>query len=113
MLARNAGGTSGPSNEVSLTVAGQPAPGTPTLHPAIVTGSTVMLSWSAGPGATPTGYTLTASTTPVGAPIVTLPLTATSASFANVPSGTYYLRLSATNPSGTSPPSVALTLVVP
>jgi hypothetical protein len=33
--------------------------------------------------------------------------------FANVPPGTYYLRLTATNAAGTSGPSAVVTLVVP
>jgi predicted phage tail protein len=113
VVAQNAGGTSAPSNEVVFTVAGTAPPGAPTLHTPTVTGSTVNLSWTAGSGATPTGYTLAASVTPDGAPIVTVPLTGTAASFAGVPSGTYYLRLTASNAAGTSPPSAQVTLTVP
>lgn len=111
--AQNAGGTSPASNEVSLTVAGATAPGVPTLHAPIVSGSTVSLSWTPGSGDPPTSYTLVASDAPGGAPIVTVPLTGTSVSFAGVPSGTYYLRLTATNGAGTSAPSGEVTLVVP
>ncbi len=106
-------GASGPSNEVVVTVAGASAPGVPVLQPPTVNGSTVTLTWSAGSGGPPTGYTLTASTTPGGAPIVTAPLSGTSASFNNVTSGTYYLRLTASNAAGTSSPSAPVTLTVP
>lgn len=111
--ARNASSVSGASNVVAVTVAGQSPPGAPALNTPVVSGSTVSLSWTPGSGGTPTSYLLAASASPGGAPIVTVPLTGTSASFANVPSGTYYLRLTATNGAGTSPPSTALTLVVP
>lgn len=112
LVAQNAGGTSGPSNEVTLTVAGASAPGAPTLS-ASATGSTVNVSWTAGSGGAPTSYTLNAAVTPGGAPVATVPLGGTSASFANVPSGTYYLRLTASNGAGTSPASNQVTVTVP
>jgi hypothetical protein len=58
-------------------------------------------------------YTLTASVTPGGAAIATVPLTGTTVAFAGVPSGTYYLHLTASNAAGTSAPSNQVTLVVP
>lgn len=111
--AQNAGGTSPASNEVSVTVAGAAPPGVPTLNQPTVNGSTVTLTWTPGGGGSPTSYTLTASATPGGASIVTVPLTSTSASFANVPSGIYYLRLSASNAVGTSAATPEVALVVP
>lgn len=111
--AQNSGGTSPPSNEVSITVAGATPPGAPTLNAPTVSGSTVSLSWTAGAGGAPTGYTLLASATPGGAPIVTVPLSGASVSFSGVPSGTYYLRLTASNAAGTSTPSAEVALVVP
>jgi hypothetical protein len=110
---RNACGSSGPSNETTVTIAAAPAPGAPTLNTPVVSGNTVMLSWSAGSGSAPTGYTLTASVTPGGAPIATVSLSGASASFPGVPSGTYYLRLTASNAAGMSPPSAQVTLNVP
>lgn len=112
LVAQNAGGTSGPSNEVTLTVAGASAPGAPTLS-ASATGSTVNVSWTAGSGGAPTSYTLSAAVTPGGAPVATVPLGGTSVSFANVPSGTYYLRLTASNAAGTSPASNQVAVTVP
>jgi hypothetical protein len=112
VLAQNASGFGAASNEVMVTVAGATPPGVPTLHLPVVTGSTVALSWSAGAGEPPTHFTLTASVSPGGAPIVTVPLIGTATSFAGVPSGTYYLQLTASNAAGTSPPA-QVTLTVP
>lgn len=112
LVAQNAGGTSGPSNEVTVTVAGPSAPGAPTLS-ASASGRTVTLSWTPGAGGAPTGYTLSAAVTPSGAPVATAPLSGTRVAFANVPSGTYYLRLTASNGAGTSPPSNQVAVTVP
>jgi hypothetical protein len=79
----------------------------------VVTGSTVVLSWTTGSGGTPTSYTLTAAATPTGSPIATVTLTGLGASFTNVPPGTYYLRLTASNAAGTSAPSSQVTVTVP
>ena len=101
------------SNVVTITVAASGAPGAPSLNAPIVSGNTVTLSWNPGSGDTPTEYILTARTSPGGAPLVTVPLTGTSTSFGAVSSGTYYLRLTATNAAGMSPPSTDVTVVVP
>ena len=111
--ARNGLSASSASNVVTVTVAGQPPPGVPTLNTPVVSGSTVTLSWTAGSGGSPTGYTMTASISPGGAPIAVAPLTGSSASFADVPSGTYYVRLTASNGAGTSAPSAEVVVVVP
>jgi hypothetical protein len=112
LVAQNAGGTSAPSNEVTLTVAGLTAPGAPTLS-ASVSGRTVSVSWTPGSGGAPTGYTLSAAVSPAGAAIATVPVGGTGVSFPNVPSGTYYLRLTASNGAGTSPASNQVTVTVP
>ena len=113
LVAQNSGGMSAASNEIAVTVAGATVPSAPTLQAPIVSGSTVQLSWAPGSGGAPASYTLFAATTPGGAPIATLPLTGTGITIPNVPSGTYYLRLTATNAAGTSLPSAERTLVVP
>ncbi len=114
VFARNAGGSSAnSSNEVTLTVAGAAAPAAPVLNTPMVSGGMVSLSWSAGGGGAPTGYTLFASVTPGGAPVATVPLSGTSVSFTGVASGTYYLRMTASNAAGTSALSNQVTLVVP
>lgn len=112
MLAQNAGGVSGASNEVSLTVAGPAAPGAPTLNAPSATGNTLSLSWSPGSGGAPTSYLLTALT-PGGAVLVTVPLTGTAVTFPGVPDGTYVLRLVAVNSLGTSPASNDVTVTLP
>ncbi len=112
LVAQNAGGTSAPSNEVTLTVVGLTAPGAPTLS-ASVSGRTVNVSWTPGGGGAPAGYTLSAAVSPAGAPVATVPLSGTGVSFPNVPSGTYYLRLTASNGAGTSPVSNQVTVTVP
>lgn len=112
VVAQNAGGPSAPSNEVTVVVAGATPPGAPTLA-ATVAGSTVTVSWSPGSGGTPAIYTLSAAGSPGGAPIATVPLSGTGAVFTGVPSGTYYLRLTATNAAGTSPPSNEVVVSVP
>ena len=112
VVAQNASGTSAASNEVTLTIAGATAPGAPTLT-ASATGSTVNVSWTPGSGGAPASYTLSAAVTPGGTPIVSVPLGGTSVAFAGVPSGTYYLRLTASNAAGTSPLSNQVTVTVP
>ena len=112
LVAQNAGGTSAPSNEVTLTVAGLTAPGAPTLS-ASVSGRTVSVSWTPGSGGAPAGYTLSAAVSPGGAPVATVPLGGTGVAFPNVPSGTYYLRLTASNGAGTSPASNQVAVTVP
>ena len=107
------GGAGNASNEVIVTVAGATVPGAPALNPPVVTGSTVTVSWTAGGGGTASGYTLTAASTPDGAPIATVPLTGTSASFANVPSGTDYFAAHRVECCGTSAPSPQVTVTVP
>lgn len=113
LLAQNAGGTSGASNEVTLSVAGALAPGAPTLNAPTVSGTTVGLSWSAGGGGAPTSYVIAAASSPGGAPFTTATFGGTSISIPGVPRGTYFLRLVAVNAAGTSAASNEITLVVP
>ena len=44
---------------------------------------------------------------------MTVPLTGTTVSFPGAPSGIYYLRLTAADAAGPSPPSAQVTLTVP
>lgn len=112
VVARNAGGISTDSTEVSLTVGGG-VPGAPTLNAPVVTaGPTVSLSWAPGAGGAPTSYTLNVSSA-TGVPLLSVPLSGTSAAFPGAPSGTYLLTLVAQNASGASAPSSQVTLVVP
>ncbi|MCC7126713.1 MAG: serine hydrolase [Acidobacteria bacterium] len=111
LVAQNAGGTSAPSNEVTVVVAPLAPPGAPSLT-AMAAGTTVNVSWAPGGGGTPAGYTLVAAASPGGAPIATIPVGGNGAQFQGVPRGTYYLRLTATNAAGTSAPSNEVTVVV-
>lgn len=114
LVAFNAGGVSPASNEVALTVAAPSAPAAPTLHPPVVSGSTVSFSWTPGAGGgAPTSYLLTASVTPGGTAIATLPLSGSSVSVPGVPRGTYYVRVSGVNSVGVGLPSSTVTVVVP
>jgi len=111
LVAQNSGGTGAASNEAVLTVAGPAAPGAPTLTYS-GSGNTLDLAWVPGDGGAPTSYVLTALTTG-GAPIASVPLSGTSVSFANVPNGTYVLRLVAVNAVGASPASAPVTATLP
>ena len=115
VFARNAAGNSALStNQVQITVGGAAPPGRADAEHAHRVGNNVGLSWAPGAGGTPTSYTLGRRAQSGGAPIVTVPgLTGTAIAFARVPSGTYFLRLVATNALGSSPPSNEVTLVVP
>jgi hypothetical protein len=112
VVAQNAGGTSAPTNEAVLTVAGPAAPGAPTMNTPTGSGSTLNLSWTPGGGGAPTSYVLTALTTG-GAVIASVPLSATAAAFANVPNGTYVLQVVAVNAVGASPASNQVTVTLP
>lgn len=112
VASQNAGGTSAPSNEAVLTIAGPVAPGAPTLNQPTGTGNTLNLSWTPGGGGAPTSYVLTALTTG-GVVLGSLPLTGTSVSFPGVPNGTYVLQVAAVNGVGTSPASNQVTVTLP
>lgn len=94
------GGNSGASNEVPVVVSNAcGAPATPSVT-ATSTGNTVNIAWSAVAGAV--GYQLTASMSPGGAPVAaqTFGGGQTAASYPGVPSGTYYIRITAANACG-------------
>lgn len=112
VVAQNAGGTSAPTNEATLTVSGPQAPGAPTLSQPTGAGNTLNLAWTPGGGGLPTSYLLTALTTG-GAVLATVPLSGTAVSFANVPNGTYVLRLVAVNAVGASAASNEVTVTLP
>ena len=89
-------------------------PTAPTLNAPVVSGSTVSFSWTPGlGGGAPTSYVLLASVTPGGPVIASLPVSGTSIGVPNVPSGTYYVRVSGVNSVGTGAPSNSVTVVVP
>lgn len=113
MYAVGAGGTSGASNEVQITVS--PTACVPPSPPAVqvqVTGSTVAISWGAVPGVA--GYQLAVAMAPGGAAVHTQPFAAaqTSVTYPGVPTGTYYARITAANSCGASATSADATIVV-
>jgi hypothetical protein len=102
---------SGPSNEVPLVVNVPLPPSPPSGLLAVVSGSTLGMSWrNTFQGGAATGLALDVT----GAVTTSLPLgLAETFSFAGVPSGTYTLSLRATNAGGASPPSNSVTLTFP
>lgn len=108
--ARNAGGTSVPSNEVAVTVQGAcaNAPGAPSGLTATVSGSSLTLTWLAPVGGcTPTMYVLEAGSGPGLANLASFSTGSTSTTFSTsgVGGGTYYVRVRAGNAAGYSSPS--------
>lgn len=113
MHAVNAGGTSGPSNEVQIVVSPSActAPATPAVQ-VQVSGSTVGIQWSAVPGAV--GYRLDVSAAPGGpaAHSQTFPASQTAVAYPGVPAGTFYARVTAGNACGAVATSADATIVV-
>jgi uncharacterized repeat protein (TIGR03803 family) len=115
VIAVNAAGASGPSQDVPLVVGGGSCsglPGAPTSFLASVSGSTVTFAWQAASG-TPSTYVLLAGTS-AGATNAgqfdlgnSLSYTATG-----VPNGTYYVRLQARNSCGAGPASNEVVITV-
>jgi len=107
-------GTSGPSNE-ALVIVGAAAPGAPTGLTASVSGSNITLVWTAPTtGGTPTTYVLEAGSGPALANLANFSTGNTVTAFAagGVASGTYYVRVRATNSAGSSGPSNEAIMVV-
>lgn len=88
-------------------------PGTPINLTATASGSTVNISWTASSsGGAATGYQLLAGTAPGVTNIGVVPLTAPGLSVPNVPNGTYYVRVVATNAAGASAPTADQSVTV-
>lgn len=88
-------------------------PGTPTNLTATASGATVTISWNAPTtGGTATGYQLIAGTAPGASNIGVVPLVAPGLSVPNVPNGTYYVRVVATNAAGASAPTADQSVTV-
>jgi hypothetical protein len=108
--ARNACGSSAPSNEVVVVVAGC----APTLAPAsaagTVTNGTVQVSWGAVTGAT--GYQVEAGLSPGATNAGVFQISGTSIAGA-APPGRYYVRIRARNGCGVGPASSEIVIDVP
>ncbi len=115
-FAANASGAGPASNEATVTLGA----GVCTV-PAVPTGLTaepqpgaLTLRWDApAAGAIPTGYRLEAGATAGASGIGTLALPVSTVVAGPVPSGTYFVRLAATNACGSSTVSADTTFVVP
>lgn len=104
LAAGNAAGWSPFSNEVTVAVSAPSAPAAPTMNPAVVSGSTVNLSWAAATtGGTPASYVVVAAESPGGPFIATLSVTSTALSVPDVPDDTYYVRVRGLNAAGAGP----------
>jgi hypothetical protein len=108
-------GSSPPTNEVMLTVAGPTLPSAPTNLQATVSGSTVTLSWQPPvTGAPITTYILEVGQSPATPTnLLVAPLGPGLSFSANAPSGTYFVRMRAQNGAGVGPPGEQITVVVP
>ncbi|MEZ5293881.1 MAG: fibronectin type III domain-containing protein [Vicinamibacterales bacterium] len=114
--ARNAGGTSQPSNEVSVVVSSS-TPGAPTnLSATVSAGRTVSIAWSApATGGAVTSYRLEAGSASGLANIAVVPLAASPTGIVapNVPPGRYFLRVRGVNAAGAGGPSNEIIVDVP
>lgn len=111
----NTYGTSGPSPEVSVSVAApNPRPGPPQNLTGSFTGRTVFLSWTAPTTGDPVvSYQLEVGTAPGLANLVVAPVgAATSFSAPGVPDGTFWVRVRGVNAAGLGTPSSDLGLAV-
>lgn len=110
--AENAYGTSPASAEGAFAVTASAPPAAPVGFAAQVNGSTVSLSWAAGAGGGVSSYVIEAGPSQGSAAYGALALTQTAISIPNVPNGTYYLRVRAAGPGGTSAPTADAVVTV-
>lgn len=115
--ARNASGTSGPSNEIIVTVSGgcSSAPGAPTSLTAAISGSSVTLTWQAPvSGCAPTSYAIEAGSGSGQSNLASFSTGSASTAYSasGVPGGTYFVRVRASNAGGTSAASSEIQVVI-
>lgn len=110
-----AGGVSGPSNEVLLRIGALSAPPGPPGLTGSVAGNTVTFSWTPSTaGDAATRYVMEAGAEPGTTALVqTLASASTTATFAGVPPGRYYVRIRGVNARGTGPASNDVQILVP
>jgi hypothetical protein len=115
--ANNAAGAGAASNEFQLVVAGGAPCGSlsaPSGVSASVTGSTVVLSWTAPSGCSPTSYIIQAGSTSGASDLANFSTGSTATTFtaAGVGPGTYYIRLLSAAAGVLSAPSTEVVFVV-
>jgi hypothetical protein len=111
--ASNSGGTSPSSNEIVIIVGGGcAAPGAPSNLAAAVSGSTVVLTWSAGAEATSYQLQVGSSSGRTDILDTALQSSATSFSAVNVPAGTYFVRLRSNSICGQSASSNEIVVII-
>lgn len=116
--ARNAAGTSGPSNEVVASVPAAGACGTVPSPPLALTltsigGGTVDIAWTPSATGVPTSYVLEAGSATGLANIANADVgPQTTMTATSVPDGTYFVRVRGKNACGISPASNELTVIV-
>lgn len=112
--ARNADGTSGPSNEVTIVVGGGPCtpPAAPAGLTASASGSTLTLSWQTVTGAV--AFIIDAGSAPGASNIASFDTGSAGTSFTanSVPNGTYYIRVRVRTACGTSAASNEATVTI-
>lgn len=107
VLAQNAFGSSGPSNEIQLQVGGDGVPGRVFSLTGAVAGNSVALSWIAPSSGPPASFVIEAGRSAGATDIAAFDIgsTATSVTLSSVPAGTYYVRVRAKNSAGVGAPS--------
>jgi hypothetical protein len=113
--ARNACGTSGPSNEVVVTLGGPvQVPLPPTDLTATVVGRNVTLRWTPPTsGGLPSGYLLEAGYGPALSDAAVVQTVAPLLAAANVPPATYYVRVRSLNRAGIGAATADVVVTVP
>lgn len=112
VAAQNLSGIGSPSNEVTVTVEPPSLPGAAVISPAVVSGTTVTLSWTPGPGGIADSWIVAAALVPGGPPVATLPSATTSLSV-NAPPGTYFVSVRGVNVAGTGLVSNEVEVAIP
>jgi hypothetical protein len=102
VMSRDSRGTlSAPSDARRVDVALPTPPGAPTLVAAQVASNPILLTWSPGPGGSPTSYTVYAGTSPGASNLAVAPMGLGTSISANAPAGTLvYVRVVAANAAG-------------
>lgn len=113
--ATNASGASDPSAEIVVVVGNPAAPSAPTNLASTLVGSTLTLTWTAPQiGSPPTAYTVEAGSVSGATDVANFSTGSTATTFSATVAGnaTFYIRVRATNASGTSAASGEIAVVI-